>query len=123
MAEIAEYVLDDGSVVRFECTSRTGAGSHQVGGRQTPARITERIGGAVGAAREVLDAARALGADSVEVKFGITLTAGLSWAVARASAESSFEVTLGWSASAASEGNAPAEPGPGERSTETATGE
>jgi hypothetical protein len=96
MTEVADYPLDDGSVVQIQYVPDARAGARPVGGDRTSERVSQRLGSAVGAAREVLDAARALGADSVEVKFGITLTAGLTWAVAHASAESSFEVTLAW---------------------------
>lgn len=58
--------------------------------------VTAAVRPAVSAARAVLDQVREIKPGSVEVKFGITVTGGTDWAVAKAGAEASFEITLTW---------------------------
>lgn len=49
---------------------------------------------AVEAAREVLEQARQMAPQRVEVKFGVKVTGTLNWLVAKAASEWNFEVTL-----------------------------
>ncbi|MEU9125741.1 CU044_2847 family protein [Streptomyces sp. NPDC048506] len=100
MTETASYELEDGSVVHVQYQPDRQDGARQVGSRRAPQMIEERLTTVVGVAREILDAVREIGVDSAEVSFGITLTGRLSWAVAQASTESSFKVSLTWSGAA-----------------------
>jgi hypothetical protein len=98
VTDTAGYELEDGSVVQVQYLPDRQDGARQVGARRAPQLIEERLPTVVGVAREILDAVRRMEVDSAEVSFGITLTGGLNWAVARASTESSFKVSLTWSA-------------------------
>ena len=49
------------------------------------------------AAKVVLDKIREISPGTVEVKFGISVSGGVNWGIAKAAAEGSFEVTLSWS--------------------------
>jgi hypothetical protein len=100
MTETARYELGDGSVVHVQYQPDRQDGARQVGAWHAPQLVEERLPTVVGVAREILDAVREMKVDSAEVSFGITLTGGLNWAVARASTESSFKVSLTWSGAA-----------------------
>jgi Trypsin-co-occurring domain 1 len=44
-----------------------------------------------------LDKVKEARPDGVELKFGIKVTGGVSWLVAKAAGEGNFEITLTWS--------------------------
>lgn len=58
--------------------------------------VRDAVDPAVQAAKVVLDKITEIHPGSVEVKFGIMVSGGANWAVAKAAAEGSFEVTLTW---------------------------
>ena len=59
-------------------------------------RVREAVKPAVRAACEVLQQARGAAPDKVEVKFGVKVTGTMTWLVAKAATEGSFEITLAW---------------------------
>ena len=93
--QVATYQLDDSTTVTFEIEPSDGfrpAGPSQIVGR-----VRDAVGPAIEAAREVLDKAKGLCPDDVEVAFGIKVSGGAQWLVAKAAGEASFEITLRWS--------------------------
>jgi hypothetical protein len=59
--------------------------------------VKDAVGPAVEAAGVVLDKIKDLKPGAVEVKFGIAVSGGANWGIAKATAEGTFEVTLTWS--------------------------
>jgi hypothetical protein len=103
-SEIVAYQLDDSSVVRFEIDRPAGfqpAG----GGGKTAGRVQDAIRPAIEAAKEVLARAKEAAPDEVEVTFGVKVSGGMDWLIARAASEANFEIRLTWR---------PGEPGPQE---------
>ena len=49
------------------------------------------------AAKAVLEKVKEARPDGVELKFGIKVSGGASWLVAKAAGEANFDVTLSWS--------------------------
>lgn len=93
-SHIATYQLDDASTVSFEIGDTDAfrpASPDQVVGR-----VRDAIGPAVRAAKEVLDKVKDLGPAEVEVAFGVKVSGGAQWLVAKATGEASFEITLKW---------------------------
>ncbi|MEV0562794.1 CU044_2847 family protein [Dactylosporangium sp. NPDC050588] len=94
LTEIVRYQADDGTVVGFEIDPPEGfspASTHAVLGRVRDAAVP-----AIEAAKAVLERAKELSPDGIEVKFGIKVTGAADWLIAKSSAEGSFEVTLKW---------------------------
>jgi hypothetical protein len=94
-SQVATYQLDDATTVTFEIEPADGfrpAGPGQIAGR-----VREAVGPAVEAAKEVLDKVKELRPDEVEVTFGIKVSGGAQWLVAKAVGEASFEIKLTWS--------------------------
>jgi hypothetical protein len=92
--EVVKYRADDSTVVQFEVDPAQGfrpAGTGDIAGR-----VRDAVGPAVEAARVVLEKAKEARPDEVELKFGVKVTGGATWMVARAAAEASFEITLTW---------------------------
>lgn len=91
-----EYRLDDSTAVGFEI--EPAGGWSDAGTRELAAqvKVREAVVPAVEAAKTVLEQIREIGPDGVEVKFGIKVTGGASWIVAKATAEANFEITLTW---------------------------
>lgn len=46
----------------------------------------------------LLEKARSAHPDEVEVKFGVKVTGGANWLIAKAATEGNFEITLTWKA-------------------------
>lgn len=67
------------------------AGTGDVAGQ-----VRDAVEPAVEAAKAVLDRIREAKPDEVEVKFGVKVSGGANWVVARAAGEGSFEVTMTW---------------------------
>jgi ribosomal protein S5 len=67
------------------------AGAGDLGGQ-----VRDAIEPAVEAAKAVLDRIREARPDEVEVKFGVKVSGGANWVVARAAGEGNFEVTMTW---------------------------
>jgi hypothetical protein len=94
-SQVATYQLDDSTTVSFEIEPTEGfrpAGPGQIAGK-----VREAVAPAVEAAKEVLDRVKELAPDEVEVTFGIKVSGGAQWLVAKATGEASFEITLTWS--------------------------
>ena len=93
--EVATYKVDDSTTVMFEV--EPSADFRPAGPGQVAGRVQEAVGPAVEAAKAVLDKVKDLGPDQVEVKFGVKVSGGAQWLVAKAAGEASFEITLTWS--------------------------
>ncbi len=94
-SQVVTYEVDHSTTVKFEIEPPEGfrpAGPNEVIGR-----IREAVDPAVEAAKAVLDKVKEAGPDGVELKFGIKVSGAANWFVAKAAAESNFEVTLTWS--------------------------
>ena len=94
-SEVVTYQLDDAMQVRFEIEPPEGfrpAGAWEVFGR-----VREAVAPAIEAAREVLEKAKEIRPDGVEVRFGVKVSGGANWLVAKVAGEGNFEITLTWS--------------------------
>jgi Trypsin-co-occurring domain 1 len=92
--QIVTYQLDDSTTVRFEVEPPPGfqpAGPDGIAGR-----VREAVGPAVEAAKTVLDKVKEARPDQVELTFGIKVSGGANWLVARSAAEANFEISLTW---------------------------
>jgi transposase len=81
--QVATYKVDDSTTVMFEVEPTADflpAGPDEVAGR-----VREAVGPAVEAAKAVLDKVKDLRPDQVEVKFGVKVTGGAQWLVAKVS--------------------------------------
>ncbi|GAA3452269.1 CU044_2847 family protein [Dactylosporangium matsuzakiense] len=94
MSQIATYRIDEATTVKFEVEPIDGFTPAGVG--SIAGRVGEAAGPAIEAAKAVLDRARELSPDGVQVKFGVKVTGTANWLVARCATEGSFEVTLSW---------------------------
>jgi hypothetical protein len=117
--QVVTYRVDESTVASFEIEPAEGffpAGADTIAGR-----VRDAVEPAVRAARAVLDRVEEVRPDQVEVKFGIKVSGGANWLVARAATEGNFEVTLTWTPGAAHGGKAePGGPEPGEAGTDKA---
>jgi hypothetical protein len=104
--QIVKYQLDDSTVVGFEVAP--GSGWQQAGAKEFVGKVRESVTPAIEAAKAVLEQAKEIAPDSIEVKFGVKVTGEANWIVAKAASEGSFEITLRF------------EPGPAERIPEQA---
>lgn len=59
-------------------------------------QVRDAVEPAVQAAKAVLDRVREAKPDKVEVKFGVKVSGGANWVVAKAAGEGSFEITMTW---------------------------
>jgi hypothetical protein len=92
--QIVTYEVDDSTIVRFEVDPPPGfapAGAGEIAGR-----VREAVGPAVDAAKAVLDKVKEARPDQVEMTFGIKVSGGANWLVAKSAAEANFEITLTW---------------------------
>jgi hypothetical protein len=92
--QVVTYELDDATTVRFEVEPMPGfrpAGAEEVIGR-----VREAVAPAVEAAKIVLDKVREARPDRLEVRFGIKVSGGANWLVAKAAGEGNFDVILAW---------------------------
>ena len=100
--QIVTYRVDDSTTAKFEIEPTEGfrpAGPEEVLGR-----IQEAVTPAVEAAKTVLDKLKEARPDEVELKFGVKVSGGANWLVAKAAGEGNFEITLTWSRNARSTG-------------------
>lgn len=93
-SQVVTYRVDKSTVVGFEYDPPPGF--RPAGAKEIAGQVREAVGPAVEAARAVLDKVTEIRPERVEVKFGIKVSGGASWLVARAAAEGNFEVTLSW---------------------------
>ncbi len=94
-SQVVTYRVDESTTVKFEIEPSEGfqpAGPDQVLGW-----VKEAVVPAVEAAKAVLEKAKEAQPDQVEMKFGIKVSGGTNWFVAKAAGEGNFEVTLTWS--------------------------
>jgi len=94
-SQVVTYRVDDTTTVSFEIDPPEGfrpAGPEEILGR-----VREAVGPAVEAAKAVLEKAKEARPDEVVLKFGIKVSGGASWLVAKAAGEANFEITLTWS--------------------------
>jgi hypothetical protein len=94
-AQVVTYRVDDTTTVKFEIESSEGfrpAGPDEVVGR-----VRDAVGPVVEAAKAVLDKVKEARPDGVELKFGIKVSGGANWLVAKAAGEGNFEISLTWS--------------------------
>lgn len=102
MAEIVEFPLEDGGILRVQGaaadTGGSGLGLASPGDRL--ARAGETLESALAAVTPALKTVtgklRALSPDDLTVEFGLTLTAESGVVVAKGAAEVHFTVTVGW---------------------------
>jgi hypothetical protein len=95
MSAVVTYQVDKATQVKFEIDPTAGfqpAGSDTVLGT-----VKDAVEPAVAAAKAVLEKVKEAAPDEVELKFGIKVSGSANWFVAKAAAESNFEVTLTWS--------------------------
>jgi Trypsin-co-occurring domain 1 len=95
--QIVSYQLDDSTTVQFEVEPPPGfrpAGAEEIAGR-----VRSAVGPAVEAAKTVLDKVKEARPDQVELRFGIKVSGGASWLVAKSAAEANFDISLSWSSS------------------------
>lgn len=93
-SQVVTYQVDEATTAKFEIEPTEGfqpAGPNEIAGK-----IAEAVKPAVEAAKTVLDKVKEAGPDEVELKFGIKVSGSANWLVAKAAAESNFEVTLTW---------------------------
>jgi hypothetical protein len=94
-SQVVTYRVDDSTTVKFEIDPTEGFGP--AGPGEVSGRVKEAVGPAVDAAKVVLDKVKEAGPDEIELKFGLKVSGGANWLIAKATAESNFEVTLTWS--------------------------
>jgi hypothetical protein len=92
--QILSYQLDDETIVRFEVEPPPGfrpAGAEEVLGR-----VRDAVTPAVEAAKTVLDKVKDTKPDRVELRFGVKVSGGANWLVAKSAGEANFEISLTW---------------------------
>ena len=92
--QVVTYVVDDDQDVSIEIEPVEGFAP--VGIDEVAGRVGQAVRPAISAARAVLEQAKMLAPDGVQVKFGVKVTGTTSWLVAKAATEGNFEVTLSW---------------------------
>jgi len=100
--QVVAYRVDDSTIVKFEIDPTEGfraASSDQVLGW-----VKEAVTPAVEAAKAVLEKAKEARPDQVELKFGVKVSGGTNWLVAKTAGEGNFEITLTWSRGAQQHG-------------------
>jgi hypothetical protein len=102
-SQIVRYTVHESMVAAFVVDPDEWGGWQDAGVRPgtVVGAVKDAVEPAIEAARVVLDKIRELNPGTVEVKFGIAVSGGANWGIAKASAEGTFEVTLTWSPDAA----------------------
>ncbi len=93
-SQVVTYQLDDSTLVRFEIEPPPGF--QPASGATIAGRVKDAIAPAIDTAQLVLNKAKALAPEEIEVKFGLKVSGKLDWIVARAASEGNFEITLTW---------------------------
>jgi hypothetical protein len=93
-SEVVTYAVGDDREVSIEIVPVPGF--VPVGVDAVAGQLEKAIEPAIAAARVVLDQARQLTPDAVQVKFGVKVTGTTNWLVAKAATEGNFEITLSW---------------------------
>jgi hypothetical protein len=92
--QIVTYRVDESTVASFEIEPTTGfrpAGAGEIAGW-----VQEAVGPAVDAAKAVLAKVKESRPDHVELKFGVKVSGGANWFIAKAATEGNFQITLSW---------------------------
>ena len=95
-SEVVTYGVGDGGEVSFEIVPVEGF--VPVGLDTIAGQVEKAVEPAIAAARAVLEQARRMAPDTVQVKFGVKVTGTTNWLVAKAATEGNFEITLSWGA-------------------------
>lgn len=93
-SQVVAYSIDGEETVSVEITPTEGF--VPVGLEAVAGHVRQAVKPAIAAAKVVLDQARAMAPETVQVKFGVKVTGTASWLVARAATEGNFEITLTW---------------------------
>jgi hypothetical protein len=101
--EEVSYSLEDGTTVRFETDAATTFSTAGAGDKVVTA-VKEAVQPAVDAAKLVLDRLEETKPSEVSVTFGVKVSGGAQWVVARAAGEANFTVTMVWRRDAAEDG-------------------
>lgn len=109
-SEIVKYSVGGSTEVVFVVDPDEWGGWQDAGvmPRDVVGEVKDAVDPAVRAAKVVLDKIKEINPGTIEVRFGITVSGGANWGIAKASGESTFEVTLTWSPSAGEAANAEA---------------
>ena len=83
---------------RRSLRGRAGPGFVPAGADEIVGKLTDAATPLVAGARVLLEKARSAHPDEVEVKFGVKVTGGANWLIAKAATEGNFEITLTWKA-------------------------
>jgi hypothetical protein len=95
LTQVVTYSVDESTTVGFEV--ELPEGFRPAGGpEEILGRVREAVTPAVEAARAIVEQIRKLEPGQAEVRFGIKVSGGAHWLVAKAAAEANFEVTLTW---------------------------
>jgi hypothetical protein len=95
LTQFVTYSVDESTTVGFEV--ELPEGFRPAGGpEEILGRVREAVTPAVEAARAIVEQIRKLEPGQAEVRFGIKVSGGAHWLVAKAAAEANFEVTLTW---------------------------
>jgi hypothetical protein len=103
VSQIVTYEVDDSTLVKFEIDAPPNFNPASPG--QAIGRVKDAVTPAVEAAKAVLDKVKEAQPDHVELKFGMKVSGGASWFVARAASEANFEITLTWNRGAGEAGS------------------
>lgn len=100
MSQVVKYAVGEDTEVQFEIEPLDGY--QQISADKTLGQVREAVRPAVEAAAVVLERVKALGPEAVTVKFGIKVSGGANWLVAKAASEGNFEISLSWKPTAES---------------------
>jgi NTP-dependent ternary system trypsin peptidase co-occuring protein len=98
-SSVARYRVNEQTVVEFEFDPPPGF--HPAGVEEIAGRVRDAVEPAVQAARVVLDKVRHAGPDEVKLKFGIKISGGANWLIAKAATDANFEIEMTWKPSPA----------------------
>jgi hypothetical protein len=93
-AQIMRYELGDSTIVQFE--GEPSPGFHPAGREEILGSVEQAIAPAVDAAKAVLDKFKEARPDQAELRFGVKVSGGATWLVAKCAAEANFEICLTW---------------------------
>ena len=93
-SQVVTYRLDESTLVSFEIEPPEGF--HPAGAGEIAGRVGDAVAPVVEAAKAVLDKVKETRPEQVEVKFGVKVSGGANWLIARAATEGNFEITLSW---------------------------
>jgi hypothetical protein len=93
-SQVVTYSVEGDETVAIEITPIEGF--VPVGVETVAGHVRRAVEPAIAAARVVLDQARVMAPDTVQVKFGVKVTGTTNWLVAKAATEGNFEITLTW---------------------------